>query len=138
MQTESYPLEAAEVGQRIKRRRAELGWSLAEVARRTGLSRAYVNALELGRSRRPGASALRRLEDVFGPLQAERAIKDQAIPRGLAQLASERQLSEGEVRLLAGLRIRGSQPQSSERWRFIYDAIVASEAMDRGKTGGIA
>ena len=47
MQTASYPIEAAEFGQRIKRRRAELGWSLAEVARRTGLSRAYVNALDM-------------------------------------------------------------------------------------------
>jgi hypothetical protein len=32
--------------------------------------------------------------------------------------------------MLAGLRIQGQQPVTKERWRFIYDALLASEQMD--------
>jgi hypothetical protein len=32
--------------------------------------------------------------------------------------------------VLAGIRVRGKQPSSRDRWRFIYDALVASEGMD--------
>lgn len=118
------------LGGRIQTRRAERGWSLAEVSRRTGLSRAYINALELGKGKRPGADAIRRLEDVLGPLSDGDHDVGQ-IPEGLAVLARERNLPTSEIRLLAGLRVRGTQPTSPDRWRFIYDAIVASESMDR-------
>jgi transcriptional regulator with XRE-family HTH domain len=117
-------------GRRIKEARARLGWSLAEVARRSGLSRGYINALELGRSKRPGADALRRLEDVLGPLRPVPEPTAGSVPPGLSALAHERRLPESEVRMLAGLQIRGRQPQSKEQWRFIYDALLASEAID--------
>jgi transcriptional regulator with XRE-family HTH domain len=92
------------------------------------LSRAYINALEHDRSRRPGADALRRLEDVLGPLVT--APRLEGVPDGLARLARDRNLPSSEIQVLASLRIGGRQPASPERWRFIYDALVASEAMD--------
>jgi transcriptional regulator with XRE-family HTH domain len=123
--------DAAAFGRRIKDARTRLGWSLAEVARRSGLSRGYINALELGRSKRPGADALRRLEDVLGPLRALPEPDMDTVPSGLSALARERQLPASEVRTLASLQIRGRQPQSKERWRFIYDALLASETIDQ-------
>lgn len=118
------------LGAYLKLARERMGWSLSETAKRTGLSRAYINALERGKGKRPGADAVRRLEDVFGPLRdAEPAVIDSA-PPGLRALAGERHLPSTEVRMLAGLRIRGQQPISKERWRFIYDALLASEQMD--------
>jgi transcriptional regulator with XRE-family HTH domain len=117
-----------EVATRILAARTRRGWSLAEVARRTGLSRAYINALEHGKSRRPGADAIRRLEDVLGPLVSPPVFDH--LPGGLERLARERNLPASEIRALASLRIAGRQPVSSERWRFIYDALIASEAMD--------
>jgi transcriptional regulator with XRE-family HTH domain len=131
LQTDPSANDAFAFGQRIKEARTRLGWSLAEVARRSGLSRGYINALELGRSKRPGADALRRLEDVLGPLRPVPQSDLAAVPPGLSALARERQLPEPEVRMLASLQIRGRQPQSKERWRFIYDALVASEAIDQ-------
>ena len=128
MQTADPGIAGAEIAIRIRDARSKHGWSLAEVARRTGLSRAYINALEHGRSRRPGADALRRLEDVLGPLVAPPVLDH--IPRGLERLARDRNLPASEIRVLASLRIAGRQPVSPERWRFIYDALVASEAMD--------
>jgi hypothetical protein len=50
---------------------------------------------------------------------------------GLRQFARDRKLSDTEVRMLASLRIRGQQPVSKERWTFIYDALLASEAIDQ-------
>jgi transcriptional regulator with XRE-family HTH domain len=131
LQTDSSANDAAAFGRRIKDARTRLGWSLAEVARRSGLSRGYINALELGRSKRPGADALRRLEDALGPLRPVPEPGIGTVPAGLSALARERQLPESEVRVLASLQIRGRQPQSKERWRFIYDALLASEAIDQ-------
>jgi transcriptional regulator with XRE-family HTH domain len=118
-----------EFAKRIKEVRTRLGWSLAEVSRRTGLSRAYINSLELGRGKRPGAEALRRLEDVLGPLIGKPP-DSSAVPPGLRTVARERQIPESEVRMLATLKVRGVQPRTEQRWRFIYDALVTSEAMD--------
>lgn len=128
LQTNTSP-ELRELSKRISGARARLGWSLAEVSRRTGLSRAYINALELGRGKRPGADALRRLEDVLGPL-VQSHLANAPVPPALRNVARERHIPESEVQMLAGLKIRGLQPRSEERWRFIYDALVSSEAMD--------
>jgi transcriptional regulator with XRE-family HTH domain len=119
-----------ELGRRILEARAERGWSLADVSSRSGLSRAYINSLERGLSIRPGADAIRRLEDVLGPLQEPPDYTAAELPDGLQRLAEDRRLPSSEVRVLAGLRVRGRQPESAARWRFIYDALVASEAMD--------
>ena len=100
------------------------------MARRTGLSRAYISALENGHSKRPGADAIRRLEEAVGPLVAHGVGRSIDVPPGLESLAKSRALSAGEVQILAGLRVRGDQPQTEERWRFIYDALVASEGLD--------
>jgi transcriptional regulator with XRE-family HTH domain len=129
LQTDASSSEASAVGARLRAARGAAGWSLADAAARTGLSRAYISALEHGRSKRPGADALRRLEDVFGPLAtAEQRRED--IPPELRAAARERRLPVAEVRQLAGLRVRGRTPQTRERWGFILDALLTSEAMD--------
>lgn len=130
MQTDSSSIDAAAFADRLRKARIRLGWSLSEAADRTGLSRAYINALERGLGKRPGADAVRRLEDVFGPLRAPDDRSLPGAPPGLRALARERHLPDAEVRVLAGLRVRGRQPISMERWRFIYDALLASEQMD--------
>lgn len=130
MKTFLSSIEAEELGTRIREARAERGWSLAEVARRTGLSRAYINALERGKGRRPGAETIRSLEDVLGRLTTAKPGELSDLPAGLQELAAERNLPASEVRVLASLQIRGRQPESLERWRFIYDALVASESID--------
>ncbi len=131
MQTPRDDRPSAIPGDKLKAARATHGWSLAEVSRRTGLSRAYLNALEHGRSRRPGANVVRKLEDLFGSL-TEVPPLDLAVPAGLSEAARERRIPPSEVRLLAGMRVRGQQPQSRERWAFILDAMLMSESVERG------
>ncbi len=128
--------EGEELGRRIREARARNGWSLAEVSSRSGLSRAYINSLERGMGRRPGADVMRRLEDALGVLREPPDYDQADVPAGLQALASERRLPSSQVRVLAELRVRGLQPESAARWRFIYDALVASEAMEALPSNG--
>lgn len=130
MKTVLSSIASEDLGRRIREVRGERGWSLAEVSRRTGLSRAYINALERGKGRRPGAETIRRLEDVLGRVSTGGPVGLEELPIGLQQLAVERNLPTSEIQVLAGLQVRGRQPESLERWRFIYDALVASESID--------
>lgn len=123
-------IDGQALADRMRAVRARYGWSVGEVAKRSGLSRAYVHSLEQGRAKRPGADTIRRLEDILGPLRPPPTTTGGEIPSGLASVAEERGIPASEVRILAGLRVRGRQPMSQQRWRFIYDAIVASEQMD--------
>jgi transcriptional regulator with XRE-family HTH domain len=134
LQTKTSSIDAGALAARVRSARTERGWSLAEVARRTGLSRAYVSALENGHSKRPGAETIRRLEEALGPLVDGGLVQTISLPPGLQSLAKSRALSAGEVQLLARLRVRGDQPQTEARWRFIYDALVASESLDARPT----
>lgn len=123
-------LSADEVSlsERLRQRRAELGWSLAELSARTGLSRAYLSAIERGKSKRPGAATIQKLEDAVGTLVNEPEPVD--APAGLTAFAAEHGLPPSDVQALAGLRVRGRAPQSKERWAFIYQALLASESID--------
>jgi transcriptional regulator with XRE-family HTH domain len=50
----------------IRRKCDEAGISLAELARRTGLSYTYVHALALGKRTNPGIKTLRRIASAIG------------------------------------------------------------------------
>jgi transcriptional regulator with XRE-family HTH domain len=113
----------------LVRRRHERGWSLNDLSDRTGLSRAYLSAIERGRTKRPGAETLRRLEAAVGPADKVPPIPSEA-PPGLAQVAEDFNLTSADVATLASLRIRGRQPRSKERWSFIYQAMLTSESLD--------
>jgi transcriptional regulator with XRE-family HTH domain len=93
-----------------------------------GLSRAYISAIERGHSKRPGADVVRRLELALGPLGTEENAVE--MPSALASVVRELGLTAAEASSLAGLRIRGRQPQTRERWDFIYKALLASEPLD--------
>jgi transcriptional regulator with XRE-family HTH domain len=115
-------------GTRLRQRRAALGWSLADVAGRTQLSRAYISAIERGRSKRPGADVVRRLEAALG--LDSHSEEPPGTPAALAAVAEEHGLTNAEVAALAALRIRGMQPQTKQRWDLIYKALLASETLD--------
>jgi transcriptional regulator with XRE-family HTH domain len=55
----------AEIGARLRAERVERGWSLAELAERSGVSRAMINKVERGQSS-PTAALLGRLSGAFG------------------------------------------------------------------------
>jgi DNA-binding SARP family transcriptional activator len=53
------------------------------------------------------------------------------IPPSLRDFAAEAELSDADIRMLSGIRVRGQAPRTPERWRYIYNAIWFSEDIDK-------
>jgi transcriptional regulator with XRE-family HTH domain len=129
------------IGQRIRRFREERGLTPSALAEEAGVAKSYLSALENDHGgtnhRRPSADTLYRLAQVLGvamsdllgrPIITENA---SARPKSLVSFAKRRSLPEADIEMLAGIRFRGDEPQTPERWEFIYQAIKNSAPMDR-------
>jgi transcriptional regulator with XRE-family HTH domain len=122
-------------GERLKRRREEQGWTAAELARRAGVSKAYLSRLEAGKTVRPSAAILERLAAALGTTVADLREHDlppaeRSVPEALRDFAAEAGLSAEDVAMLAGIRLRGRQPATAEDWRFVFEAIRRSLPRD--------
>lgn len=120
----------------LKRYRGDIDISQAELARRTGLSRAYISELESGLGKRPSGDVLLRIAEALGVTIADlldrqiRARKGSNVPDGLREFANQRSLPESDVAMLASIQFRGDQPRTARRWSMIYDTIQMSQAFD--------
>jgi transcriptional regulator with XRE-family HTH domain len=119
------------LGERLKRRRGERGWTAAELARRSGVSRAYLSRLEGGATVRPSAAILERLAEALGTtvadlLEHDLPREERRVPEALRAFAAEAELAAEDVAMLAGIRFRGKQPATAEDWRFVFEAIKRS------------
>lgn len=72
---------------------------------------------------------------ISGPPTQPTSANIPAKRRHLAASALERllrrDLPEADIEMLAGIRFRGEEPRTPERWEFIYQAIKNSAPMDR-------
>lgn len=126
------------LGSRIRRYRNDKEISQAELARRAGVSPAYLSELEAGAGRRPSGRVLLSLAQALGVTIAELlgrelqpAVGDEVtLPPGLAEFAAEHDLPESDVRMLAGIEFRGEPPRTAKRWEVIYDTIRSSRIFD--------
>ena len=119
------------LGERLRRRRSEQGWTAAELARRSGLSKGYLSRLEAGKTVRPSSATLQRLAEALGTtvadlLERELPPAERAVPEALRAFAAEAGLSAEDVAMLAGIRFRGKQPATAEDWHFVFEAIKRS------------
>lgn len=123
---------------KIRAERERLGFSLAQLAASSGLSKAYVLRLETDPASNPSLDVLRRIADALDVTVADltgrprvTASEDQEIPPSLKVFADEESLTDAEVRTLASIRWRkGEVPMTSKRWRFILDSLRASRHFD--------
>lgn len=118
-------------GGRVRQRRAELGWSAGELARRAGVSRGYLSKLEGGTSKRPSADVLNRLAAALGTtssdlLGREEPSETSAIPESLRRFAEQAGLPDEDVAMLARIRYRGEQPRTPEDWAYLLESIKRS------------
>lgn len=129
------------VGQRIRRFREEQGLTASELAEKADVAKSYLSTLEhdeIGTNvRRPSADTLYRIAEVLGVAMSDllgkpiiTAAKTRR-PASLVKFAKTRNLPEADVEMLAGIRFRGGEPRTAERWEFIYQAIKNSAPMDR-------
>jgi transcriptional regulator with XRE-family HTH domain len=143
------PKESESIGQRIRARRVELGWTLAEVAEKSGLSLPYVSNLERGRGN-PTLEALTALANAL-EVPLARLVGDQttvepldvvlaSAPASLRQFSRSKEFQEtvadladrqGEIvqamrhKVLVGMASapqRSSGDPTEEDWRRILDA----------------
>lgn len=125
------------LGERIKRARKTLGLSQAELARKAGVSPAYLSELEAGHARRPSGDVLLRIASALDMTIAELLDEDVRPAVGepepdpsLLEFASRRKLGRSDIRMLASIRFRGDPPRTPERWEMIYNSIITSKVLD--------
>jgi transcriptional regulator with XRE-family HTH domain len=131
------------IGQRIKRYREECGLTPSELADRAKVAKSYLSTLEHDENgtniRRPSADTLYRIAQVLGVAMSDLLGKPiitadkRRRPPSLTRFAKSHNLPEADIEMLAGIRFRGEEPKTAERWEFIYQAIKNSAPMDRRK-----
>jgi transcriptional regulator with XRE-family HTH domain len=125
--------DLTEVGQRIKRHRDELGWSLSRLAHEATVSKGYLWSLEKGDTKaRPSGETLYRIADALGVTMSDLLGRQLLVAPAmepsaeLLAFAEREHLPETDVQMLASINFRGKRPASEKDWEFIYRAIRAS------------
>lgn len=127
------------IGPRLRRLREEEELSLAQLADITGLSKTYLQKLETERDANPSLEVLHRIADALDLTVADlvgapplRGVPDSSdVPATLKAFAEEAGLPRHEVEMLASIRWRQTeQPRTPERWRYIYESLKVSKALD--------
>jgi transcriptional regulator with XRE-family HTH domain len=133
-------MNAAQVGQNVRKQREKAGLSLAQLAAMTGISKAHLVRLETKPSN-PSLGILSQIADaldltvadlVGGPKLTYQPENNKAVPPSLLRFADEMGLNSSERRTLESIRFRdGEPPRTVERWRYIYESLRLSERLDR-------
>ena len=129
-------IDLKKLGAAIRFYRQGKGWSLADLAEKSGVPKAYISDLENGAAGKPniqyGYNIAVALDVTLDDLLREATAKEQRakrlrlpeeLPPGLAELQRELPLSEDEVEMLAQVNFRGNRPKDKEGWRFVFQAI---------------
>jgi transcriptional regulator with XRE-family HTH domain len=126
------------VGKRIRRFREDKDMSLNALAAATDISKSYLWSLENdATATRPSGDTLYKIAEALGvtmtALLGRRLLSapPTEVPPGLRELADELSLPDTDVVMLASIQFRGDQPQTKERWRYIYNAIRTSKDIDK-------
>lgn len=132
---EKSKIDLDRLGQRIRFLRQGRGWSLADLADRSGLSKAYISDVENGAAGKPNVQYLfqiaEALETTIDGLLTEatsgassKSKKErQELPAGLEELQQELDLSDNDVERLASINFRGDRPRDKEGWRFLLQTL---------------
>ncbi len=131
-------IDFKKLGHTVRFLRQGRGWTLADLAAKSGLSKAYLSDLENGVAGKPNiqyvyvvARALdttldRLLRDAASPIHSHR---DRGLapdlPPGLAELKVEmgEKLSDDDVEMLATVNFRGNRPRDKEGWRYLLETL---------------
>ena len=131
----SRELDLKKLGQRIRALRLGKGWSLAGLAEKSQVSKAYISDLENGTAGKPNiqyvyavAVALevtidQLLQDETSGNEKKPLKRAEELPAGLIDLQQELGLSADDVQVLAQVNFRGHRPRDKEGWRFLLEAL---------------
>lgn len=115
-----------EFGQKVRDRRIKEGLSQQELADKIGISRNYLSQIERGQATNLSWQVREKLSSVLG-LKAEPSpvppSEPSNLPASLVEFAQKANLPPDDVLMLAGLKYRGQQPTSPEKWELLYNVI---------------
>jgi transcriptional regulator with XRE-family HTH domain len=125
--------KASSIGERIKARREELGWSLSKLAEEASVSKGYLWSLEKGEVKsRPSGQTLYRIAEALGVTMSDLLGRELLIepsqqrPTELLQFAADANLPDTDIEMLASISFRGQRPRTVRDWEFLYGAIQRS------------
>ena len=130
-------IDLVRLGHRIRFLRQGKGWSLADLERESGVSKAYVSDIENGAAGKPNIQYVFSIAKALGVTLDElvdEAIKENKpavgprrekpqLPPGLTALQQELNLTGEDVEVLATVNFRGHRPTDKEGWRFLLETI---------------
>lgn len=120
------------VSKAIKALREEQGLSIGQLAKRAGVSRAYLWQLENGSKKRPTLELLQRIANALGAdvtelytthaTPPETANED--LPPGLKEFVTKRGkalgVKKGDIENMKAVQFRGKQAEHPEDWEYLY------------------
>lgn len=126
------------IGRRVREEREKAGLSLAQLAERSGLTKAYLVRLET-QGGNPSVEVVAQIAEALDLTAADllggpviRFVGDDAdVPPSLRAFADEAKLSSSDLKMLASIRWRDEQPpETPERWRYVYRSLLMSRQID--------
>ena len=142
--SQSRSAEIIGVGSRIRRFRQDKEMSLGQLAQSASVSKGYLSALENAdnpehsAARRPSAETLYAIARALGVTMSDLLgrkllieMPDGPVPESLQQFADDCKLPAADLQMLRTIKFRGEPPKTTERWRYIYNAIRTSESIDK-------
>jgi transcriptional regulator with XRE-family HTH domain len=133
---DSKSIDLTKLGHRIRFLRQGKEWSLADLAKESGLSKAYLSDIENGSAGKPNIQYIYSISVAFGltlnelleensarPESSRTKRKESELPAGLKELQGELKLSDDDVEMLAEINFRGKRPKDKEGWRFLIEAL---------------
>lgn len=130
-------IDLKKLGEKIRFLRNGRGWTLADLARESGISKAYISDLENGSAGKPNiqymysiACALdvtlnQLIDETVELADSEKlsAANTADLPAGLAELKEEFNLTDADVERLATIQFRGKRPRDTEGWRYLITTL---------------
>lgn len=119
----------------IRKYRLARGYSMAELARLSKVSKGYLSHLESPSNRsHPTGEVLYRIAFALGISVGELIEKQiessdielPEIPDELREFALASQLPEEEIKMLARIELRGHRPRTARDWSYLYESIRRS------------
>ena len=122
------------IGERIRERRRELGWTLKRLADETGLSLPYLSDVERGRTQ-PSVKTLTRIAaglglnvtDLMAGVAEYGEASDDALPAGLRELKEDPEwgprLNDQWLQTLQRVNYKGRRPASKQDWLYVFMSL---------------
>jgi len=127
------------LGRRVREEREKAGLSLAKLAAASGLTKAYLVRLE-NQAGNPSLEVIAQIAEALDLTVADvvggpviRFVGDESdVSPSLRVFAEQANLSSSDVTMLASIKWRdGEQPQTVDRWQYVYRSLQMSREIDK-------